>query len=317
VAQIVVHIANATVEVIRETVVSLLEFGATLGQLVADSIRHPDQFLRNMLTAFEELGHTLDDIVASVAETGEELIGNIVTAFADLGRAVRDILGAVLRVAAAALTVAVVALLQTLISFRPLAAEERADARTVFGDSVDLDRVFITTESFQNDIIFGIQDFFTENPDSRAFVTMNVINFDVDDTDTIALANGLRSLQRPTFIHEMTHIWQAQNTGAFYLTEAIHGQVTDGYNYGYDESLPFISVPVDHNGGTDSLNEGFITGEGAVPELAAANGNLEQFNPEQQGQIIMHYFVRRFLLGRPANDWAPWQPYVDAVRDVA
>jgi hypothetical protein len=28
----------------------------------------------------------------------------------------------------------------------------------------------------------------------------------------------------------------------------------------------------------------------------------------------MHYFVRRVLLNRPPADYAPWQPYVDAIQ---
>ena len=38
------------------------------------------------------------------------------------------------------------------------------------------------------------------------------------------------------------------------------------------------------------------------------------FTPEQQGQIMMQYFVRRVLLARPATDYAPWQKFVTFVQ---
>jgi hypothetical protein len=34
------------------------------------------------------------------------------------------------------------------------------------------------------------------------------------------------------------------------------------------------------------------------------------FNPEQQGQIVMHYFTRKVLLGKPQSDYAPWEKFV-------
>ena len=39
-----------------------------------------------------------------------------------------------------------------------------------------------------------------------------------------------------------------------------------------------------------------------------------EFTPEQQGQIMMHYFVRKELLGKPQSDYAPWEKFADWVR---
>ena len=58
----------------------------------------------------------------------------------------------------------------------------------------------------------------------------------------------------------------------------------------------------------------FITGEGGQTELNNAGGDFTTFNPEQQGQIVMQYFVRRHLLGQLPADYAPWQPYIDVVQ---
>ena len=43
-------------------------------------------------------------------------------------------------------------------------------------------------------------------------------------------------------------------------------------------------------------------------------GDFDAFNPEMQGQIVMHWYVRNVLLGQSDAEVAPWQPYVDLVR---
>jgi hypothetical protein len=62
------------------------------------------------------------------------------------------------------------------------------------------------------------------------------------------------------------------------------------------------------------VDNGDTLGEGGQDDLAAANGDFDEFNREQQGQILMHYFVRKVLLNRPAADFEPWQDYVDFVQ---
>ena len=135
-------------------------------------------------------------------------------------------------------------------------------------------------------------------------MTDTLVNFDVDE-----------GIERHTMIHELTHVWQFAVTGPFYMSEAIHAQVAGaGYNYGYDEGVSNVTIPVDYAGTTESLDAGDVTGLNAEPELIAAGGDFEAFNREQQGQITMHYFVRRVLQGRPAAEYAAWQPYIDVVQ---
>ncbi|HXS17283.1 MAG TPA: DUF4157 domain-containing protein, partial [Polyangiaceae bacterium] len=188
-------------------------------------------------------------------------------------------------------------------------------AELVFGDSIDLDEVHLSFESTANDIIFGVQDFFTQlfsgnfssltdEIDSRAFVTGNLINFDTSDNN----------FNRPTLIHELTHVWQNQHVGPVYLAHAVVGQIVEGYNYGYDEPSVDIEVPGANFDGTNITQQrGFIRGDGGEAELLAAGGDLDEFNPERQGQIIMHWFVRSQLFSGTV-DFTPWQPYVDQVR---
>ena len=127
------------------------------------------------------------------------------------------ILEAALEVAGGALATVVSILLRTLGSYRKMTAQEIAEAKLVFGNTLDYDRIYFAAESLVNDIIFGIQDFFTKNPESRAFVTDTLVNFDVDE-----------GIERHTMIHELTHVWQFEVTGPFYMSEAIHAQVARG-----------------------------------------------------------------------------------------
>ena len=94
-----------------------------------------------------------------------------------------------------------------LNGFRKLTPAERADVEGVFGSSLDYEHIYLSTDSPTNRIFFGIQDFFTGNPDSRAFTTGNLINVDVGDPP----------INRPTLVHESTHVWQNQNVGPIYM----------------------------------------------------------------------------------------------------
>ena len=97
-------------------------------------------------------------------------------------------------------------------------------------------------------------------------------------------------------IHELTHVWQAEFTGPFYMSEAIHAQVL-----GVRVQL---RLRRECDGGRrrsdrlrrhDGVRSTAVTrlGEGGQDELLAADGDFESFNREQQGQILMHYFVRK------------------------
>jgi hypothetical protein len=205
-----------------------------------------------------------------------------VTTYYDLEKPVKEIVEAVIEVSLGALDTVVALLLNNLASYRPMTEDEKAVARLVYEDALDYDRIYFAEEDLVNQIIFGIQDAVRDNPDSRAFVTMNLVNFDPKD-----------EFANETMIHELCHVWQAEMEGPFYMAEAIHAQMTDeGYNYGYDDAF---------------------NGNGAEPELQAAGGNLTTFNLEQQATIMEHFYVRKYIES-PALDTTDWQPYVDYVR---
>jgi hypothetical protein len=317
IAGIIGWAVDQTIEICGDVIRAALEAGRTIGEMLVEIARDPGNALNTFIQGMQEIGQTLDDLFQAVfIETAAEFVDEVVEALVEIGEAVGDILLATLRLGAAFLASAVAALLNLLGTYRSLRPEEIADARTVFGNSLDYDLISLSNEDPLNKIIFGIQDFFTGNPDSRAFVTGNLINFDPSDNN----------LDRPTLIHELTHVWQFRELGGIYLAEAIWAQgaggdcATGGYNYGYDNfsvtEADTLNIQNDHEGNTmNTASLGCDLGRGGEAALNAAAGNFDAFNPEQQGQILMHWFVRTQLevtdqAGNVVDlDSAAWDPY--------
>ena len=67
------------------------------------------------------------------------------------------------------------------------------------------------------------------------------------------------------FIHEMVHIWQYENVGAAYIPKALRVHLTKGMGYDY--------------GGVAVLKKSMNAG-----------GKFQDFNYEQQGDIVADYF---------------------------
>ena len=204
-------------------------------------------------------------------------------------------------------------LCSALAGYRAMTPQEVAEARLVFEDSLDYDHIFFAVDDITNDIIFGLQDWFRNETDSRAFVTNSLVNFDVDD-----------GLSRRTMIHELTHVWQYQQEGSAYLADAVYAQATgdgvgdSGYNYGYSEentTATQITIPKDFGTGEEDGPAGELRGDGGEDDLAAgpAAATWAGLNPEMQAQVVMHWYVRQ-VLTTPPMDATAWQPYVDLVR---
>ena len=89
-------------------------------------------------------------------------------------------------------------------------------------------------------------------------------------------------------IHELTHVWQYQHIGWRYLTKALIAQFRDkdqAYDYG---------------------------GEAGLLKSRQEDKRFMQFNPEQQGNIVQDYFVRK----RANLDVNAWQPYIDDLQSM-
>ncbi|MFF0991267.1 hypothetical protein [Kocuria nitroreducens] len=268
---------------VTEVVRQILELGVTLADLFAATIENPGHAWDNLIMAVRDIGSTWGDIMAAANSAGEDAVREVIATARRLKQPLGEMLAGALEVGGGFLGTVVAQLFNMLATYRPLTASEKKVAARIFAGSIELDLVSISAESLDNDIIFGVQDFFNKSPESRAFVTGTLINRDADEPLTTA-----------TLIHELTHVWQNFAVGPIYLVEAIHAQTTpEGYNYGYNNEK---------------------NGEGGQAELQAAGGNFEAFNREQQGQIVMHYHVRRYEENLPDPEWAEWQPYIDVVQ---
>jgi hypothetical protein len=128
---------------------------------------------------------------------------------------------------------------------RPLTPGEIAMARSIFGDAIDYGRVRLVRRKwwpFQpRGIVMapcGHIHFHPENPDWREDFSRENL--------------GLQGL----FIHEMTHVWQAQARGRFYLPLMRHPFCR--YAYRFEPGKPF-----------------------------------DAYGLEQQAEIVRHAFIQR------------------------
>lgn len=111
-----------------------------------------------------------------------------------------------------------VSAIQTLIGLEPvgrkLTEEEIAILRQVYGDSIDYDQVRIKE---------GKAGLFSTN--DRPFVLGNTVYMKGREIDAHLL------------VHEMAHVWQFQNGGSDYMSEALISQKW-GHGYRWEDSVP-------------------------------------------------------------------------------
>jgi hypothetical protein len=134
---------------------------------------------------------------------------------------------------------------------RTLTDQQIQVAKSVFGDSINYDLVRID-ESARS--VVAAREIDGAN-DNRPFTTFHTINTwgPLDNESTL--------------IHELTHVWQYEQDGAIYITEALQAQHSDvGYGYG----------------GVDGLEKQLANG-----------GSLTSFNREQQGNVLEEYYEMR------------------------
>jgi hypothetical protein len=134
---------------------------------------------------------------------------------------------------------------------RTLTDQEIQVAKSVFGDSINYDLVRID-ESARSVVAARELD---NAVDNRPFTTFHTIN-------TWGPLNN-----ESTLIHELTHVWQYEQDGAIYITEALQAQHSDaGYGYG---------------------------GVAGLEKQLANGGGLTDFNREQQGDVLEQYYELR------------------------
>ncbi len=276
VVELLAWAAQRSVQVVVATATALIEAGATIADLLLATVASPTDAFKNVVSALDQLGKTMKELFdVAVAQPTEDLVRKLVDTFRQLGKTAIEVLAAALEAGGAVVTLAFALILEWFPGqYRPLTATERVDAERVFGNSIPLDDVRLSVKSLAVDFVEWVNG-------GRAITTMKLINFASWDT-----------LDTDTLIHELTHVWQGVVDGPVYMVQALEAQlVGEGYNYGYAND---------------------ITGAGGEDDLTAANGNFNAFNREQQAQIIMHFWHRKFDEAPPL-DTSDWQPYADVV----
>lgn len=137
---------------------------------------------------------------------------------------------------------------------RELTADEIQALRMVYGDSIDYSQVRIKEGDTG---VFGAS--------GRPFTHGNTIYIPKSWLDKHPEPGERRSL----LIHEMAHVWQNQNGGTDYMTEALGGQFFgDGYNFG---------------------------------KALAEGKRFEDMNPEQQAELLEKAWESGFLTSQTAD----------------
>ena len=138
----------------------------------------------------------------------------------------------------------------------PLTVQQIAAGQLVLGkDAVRWNQVRVAQGGIWW-IIFALHD-------KRAVTTFHTINLP-PNTDL------------PTVVHELTHVYQYECMGSIYIGQAIHAQMTEGYNYG-------------------------------DLEAARKSGkHFRDFNREQQAQIAEDYFIRLTQTSEPTTEFDPF-----------
>lgn len=172
---------------------------------------------------------------------------------------------------------------------RRLFSWEIQEARRVFGEDIDYNRVWIHEHAW---LPIGLE----------RMVRLLRGNRTPGEPNALTLGNHClfpeRLLSYPVepssqehykiawLIHELTHVWQFQRFGWRYLFEALDLQLRQGitaYYYG---------------------------GAAGLLKAIAGGKNLADFNLEQQGEISRAYY-NRLVRG---YDVSAWQPFIDEMK---
>jgi hypothetical protein len=253
-AQVVAWTVGKAFEVTLEVVRGALEAGATLVQLVGETLLHPGQAMDNLIRAARQLGQTMKQVVDAFQQAGEEFIDELVRTVVAIGENIKDMLVAVLEVAVGALDTVIFQLMNFLNGFRALTTAERADAQLVFGTTVDLDHGGSRPTRRPTDISASR---LLPRRSTHALVTGNH-HLDADDLP----------IKRYQFIHEMTDAWQNQNVGPVYMGHALFSQgdeatqPTTRYNTGDAVTLTNANMTA-----AARRTAAFATGEGGQDVL--------------------------------------------------
>lgn len=275
VAQVMAEACKLVAAKLKVVVRAIIASGRKAAAILATVAGRTLSIVRTVLEGLFAAAVNLAEIVAGVCRNvAEQFRKGFIEGLIALGKGVAEIFKAALASGLGIAALAFAAILEALGGHRGLLPTELAEARKVFGWSIDLDRVKVANASYAADFIQAVNG-------GRPFTTMYVLNF---SSKSDFKPNGeLKSFG--TLIHELTHVWQAVQAGPIYMIEALEQQLRKGsaaYRY------------------TDA-------------ELAAHGGDLLKFGREAQAQIIEDYYVSRYLNGNPRSAWEKYLPYAGKV----
>jgi len=209
--------------------------------------RKSESVIRTLIAAFMgTLIHIREVLQTILVEIRAAFRKGLIKGLIQIGKSAVTLMVETLKISASVAAVLFAIIMDIFGSHRGLNAEERAEAEKVFGISIDLDQVQLTTASFPADFIMWLNK-------NRPFTTMYVINYKSGTT-----------LPMNTLIHELTHVWQAVNSGGVYMLEALHSQF---FGKGYN------------------LTEA---------DVRNANGKLLNLEREQQAVLVEDYWRAKF-----------------------
>lgn len=311
VAQLLAAAAARTAAIVRSTVQALLALGRSVAEMVLAAVSQAVAVARSVFEALVALGRKVSEFLVALAGRAvsalrtaleallamgvtlvnlvKDICTDVVAGFRQgffeglvaLGKGVVEILKAAAVTSLALLLLAGTVVIELFGGHRPLTDAEAAEARKVFGVSIDLARVKIAVASLPSDAINYLNG-------KRPFTSMYIINFARGEVITLQ-----------TLVHELTHVWQGVNTGALYMSRALEAQMSARL----DSLL--------HGGGGSDAAAYRVTAQ----MLAAHAGDFSKFNPEQQATIVEWYWVQKFS-GQPNGSLpaeAALEPYARQV----
>jgi len=236
VAAILSEALKVSTELVSKFATALVKAGQAVGAMMSWAISSTKAVLKAVAGAVYKAGAKLGAILVAVAKqtldivqttleglfaVGVQLVTAVVAICTEvpaafrkgffhgllaIGKAPLEILKAAATAGAATLALAFGIFLEIWGGHRSLTAAEKTEARRVFGWSIDLDRVQVTTD--KNLPLDAIEFLNGHAP----FTTMYCINF------------GTTKVDMQTLIHELTHVWQGVVAGPVYMVEALHSQ---------------------------------------------------------------------------------------------
>lgn len=152
----------------------------------------------------------------------------------------------------------------TDLASRPLTEEERALARSIFGEAIDYARVRLFNRKWWPLHPRGV----TMAPDGHMWFHPHGDSY-CDDFCASSLA------MQAHFVHEMTHVWQAQVRGRWYLPLMRHPWCR--YDYVLKPGKPFVRYGIEQQ--AEIVRHAFLYRAGQQPQGAGLREEIEAILP--------------------------------------